>query len=95
MPLKSIYEIFPNARDRKRFIKFQDEEGECMNLTQQIVAYLRYFNCNIKNIYFRKGSGRRAISKRTGLPEYQIQIIFVAFNRSDGNLPKLNTKFQI
>jgi hypothetical protein len=93
--MKEIVEIFSRRWELRAFKKFQKQEGEGLNVMQQVVAYLRYFNGNIKRKYFRKGSGRREIAKRTGIPEYQVQIIIAEFTYPTGTLPQINSKYEI
>jgi len=92
---KTIAEVFPCKWELRRYNKFKKEEGLGLNEVQCIVSFLRYFNANIKGVYFRKGSGRKAISKRTGIPEYQVQLIIKEFTNPDGCLPKLSSKYNI
>ena len=95
MSMKDLNEIFTN-REIREFKKFKRETGQGLNEVQMVVAYIRYFRANIRTgVYYRKGSGRKAIAKRTGLPEYEVQIILNAFRDPGGSIPKLNNKYQI
>lgn len=90
---KTLYEVFPNADDRRDYTRFESQIIEMMKreLTREerIVAYLRYYapfygRCKRKKL---KGCGERSIAARTGISLWRVRMIILSFKFPYGHIP--------